>query len=824
MLHLLRDFRHSVRLLRRAPGFTAVAVFVLALGIGVNTAVFSVVNALVLQPRPGRIDALVGLFSRDRVKADDYRDFSYPAYVDLRARHDVFDSLMAHTFSIVGIREGDITRRSLVAVVSANYFETLGVTLAAGRAFTLDEERPRAEVPVVIASYGTWKKAGLSPAFVGSTIRVNARDFTVVGVAPKNFTGTMSIVSPAWWFPLGAYDSIVTDMFKQRMTGLTDRGNHPLNLAAALKPGVTIASAESALDDLARRLAVEFPATDSQVFKLAPLPRLTVSSEPRTDSELNVISALLVAMAGLVLVVACLNLANLMLARGAARRREIAIRQALGSGRRRIVQQLLVEGLALSAIGAAFGVLAGWWTTGALTAWFGTVSLAVGIELIVQPSVRMVAAAAGFAVLSTICFALGPAWSLSRPEVTSDLKGEPGRAARRFGVGSLLAVGQLAVSLALVAAGGLFVRGALQAAAADVGFSLDRQLVVAVDPSVAGYEETRARPLFRAMLQRLRATPGVEAASMASTVPFGEIQEGRRVRLTPGPDGIDADFVVVGSDYFKTLGLRVLRGREFTVNDDEQGAGMKLALVDAALARRLFGDAEPLGRQVLIEPRQGEPLESFTIVGIAPPVRQDLFAMTMPRVYASFGSRFYPNMTLHVRTAAGVPDAAMLATVRGELQRLDSRLPIFTARTMTMHRDASITTWSVRVGAAMFSTFGGLALLLATIGVYGLKAYEVSRRTREIGIRMALGATAGDVRRLLLREGLRTTLVALAIGLLLAAGTGKLVSGLLYRVSPFDPAVLVVAAAVLSAAAMLACFFPARRATRIAPLDALRTE
>jgi predicted permease len=511
-------------------------------------------------------------------------------------------------------------------------------------------------------------------------------------------------------------------------------------------------------------------------------------------------------------------------ARGAARRREIAIRQALGSGRWRIVQQLLVEGLTLSAIGAAFGVLTGWWTTGALTAWVGSVSVATGLELVMQPSVRMVAAAAGFALLSTICFALGPAWSLSRSEVTPDLKGEPAQAARRSGAGSLLAIGQLALSLALVAAGGLFVRGALHAAAADVGFSLDHQLVVAVDPSVAGYDETRARPLFRAMLQRLRAVPGVESASMASTVPFGEIQEGRRVRLTPGAEAVDADFVVVGSDYFKTLGLRVLRGREFTISDDERGAGMKLALVDAALARRLFGDGDPLGRQVLIEPRRDEPLESFTIVGIAPPVRQDLFAMTMPRVYASFGSRFYPNMTLHVRTAAGAPDVAMLGAVRGELQRLDSRLPIFTARTMTMQRDASVMTWSVRVAATMFSTFGGLALLLATIGVYGLNAYEVSRRTREIGIRMALGANEGDVRRLLLREGVRTTLIALAIGLALAAAAGKLVSGLLYRVSPFDPAVLAIAAAVLSAASMLACLLPARRATRIAPLDALRTE
>ena len=380
------------------------------------------------------------------------------------------------------------------------------------------------------------------------------------------------------------------------------------------------------------------------------------------------------------------------------------------------------------------------------------------------------------------------------------------------------------MSLALAAAGGLFVRAAINAAAANPGFSLDRQLVASVDPSVAGYDETRSRALFRSVLQRLRGTPGVVDASMASMVPFGEIREGRRVRLTPDT-GDDADFVVVASDYFKTLGLRVLRGREFTVTDDEAGGGMKLAIIDAQLARRLFGDAEALGRQVLIEPRTGEALETFTVVGIAPPLRHDLFdAEPRPSVYVSYGSKFYANMTLHVRTDAAAPNAAMLATVRSELQRVDNRLPIFTARTMEMQRDGSLTAWSVRFAAMMFSTFGALALLLATIGAYGLKAYDVSRRTREIGIRMALSATAGDVQRLVLREGMRTTVIALGIGLLLAVGTGKLVSSLLYRVSPFDPMILAVAIAVLASAAMLACIIPARRATRIVPLEALRTE
>ena len=272
---LLQDLRYSLRLLRRTPGFTAAAVLVLALGIGANAAVFSVVNALVLQPRPGRIDQLVGVFSRDRVKHDRYRDFSYPAYVDLRDRGDVFESLMAHTFSTVGIGDGESTKQTFAAVVSSNYFNTLGVPLAAGRAFTLDEERPGAGAAVAIASFAVWRNTGFSPSFIGSTIRANGTAFTVVGVTPRGFAGTMSLVSPQWWFPLGSYDSIVSEIFKQRATGLTDRGNYAVNLVGMLKPGTTRAAAEQALDAFAKRLDAEYPGTDhDQTFVLAGLPRI----------------------------------------------------------------------------------------------------------------------------------------------------------------------------------------------------------------------------------------------------------------------------------------------------------------------------------------------------------------------------------------------------------------------------------------------------------------------------------------------------------------------------------------------------------------------
>jgi predicted permease len=823
--NLLQDVRHSLRLLRKTPGFTSVAVLILALGIGANTAVFSLVNTLVLQPRQGRIDSLVAVFNRDRVSASEFTDFSYPAYVDLRDRSGVFESLLAHSFTTVGIREGDLTRQAFATIVSSNYFETLGVILAAGRPFNADEERPAAGAPVAIASYAVWRRQNFDPRFVGSSVRINGADFTVIGITPKGFAGPFAFVSPQWWLPIGAYDTITNAMFRQRDTGLADRQNHALNLAGALKPGMTAASAAPALDAFANSLGAQYPGSDrDRTFLVARLPRMTISSRPQGDGPLTAIAGLLTLMAALVLAVACLNLANLLLARGSARRREMAVRQALGSGRRRIVQQLIVEGLTLSAIGAACGLLASWWTAAALSAWLASV-VTFGIDFVVEPSLRLAGAAALFALLSTVMFALGPAWSLSRPDLTNDLKLAPGRLTRRVASGSFLVAGQLAVSLALVAAGGLFARGAVNAAAADAGYPLDRQIVVGLDPSLAGYNETRTRAAYGAVLDRVRALPGIERASFASTVAFGDMQMSGRVRSSAADKEIDASFDVIGADYFETLGLRMLRGRGFTLAEEQRDSAPRGAIVDARLATQLFGEADPIGRPVQMRVRQADEPRTYTIVGLAPPLRHDLFeSPPRPHLYVAYGSRFNTMMTLHVRTAPGVPETPILAAVRSELQAIDPHLAILWARTMTMHRNASISAWSVRAAAALFSAFGGLALLLATMGVYGLKAYDVSRRTREIGIRMALGATSGDVQRLVLREGMRTTVTGLVIGLLLAAGLGKLLSGLLYRVSPFDPAVLTIAAIVLSTTAMLASYVPARRATRVVPLEALRSE
>ena len=625
MSNVFRDLRHSFRLLRRTPGFSLVAIAILTLGIGANTAVFSLVNALVLQPRQGRIDTAVGVFSRSRVKAEDYRDFSYPQYLDLRDHGGVFDSLMAHTFTTVGVREGERTRSSFAAVVSSNYFSTLGIPLAAGRAFTAEEERPGASIPVMIASYAAWRHSGFDPQFVGRTIRVNAIDVTVIGITPKGFAGTMTIVSPEWWLPIGMYDRMVNEMFRPRATGLDDRLNNAFNLVGVLRAGVTKTAAEKELDSLAVRLATEFPESDKdRAIVLAGLPRMSVSSRPETDSGPAAISLLLSGMAALVLVVVCLNLANLLLARGAARRREIAIRQALGSGRSRIVRQLIVEGLVLSSIGAVGGLVLAWWATNALGASLAG-TLPLGIEVVVIPSPRMFIAAAGLTMFSTICFALGPAWALSRPMVQGDLKGEPSRASRWIGTGPTLVVGQLAVSLALVAAGGLFVRAAVKAAGADPGFSLNHQLVFGMDPSLAGYSEAQGRATYARALESVRAMPGVVRASLASTVPFGEMSEGRNVTVPGDTRKFSPEFDIVSSGYFETLNVPVLRGRTFTEAED-QPASSPTAIIDVRLAQLAFGAADPIGRTVRMPVRESDTATvALTIVGVVPSIRHDLF-------------------------------------------------------------------------------------------------------------------------------------------------------------------------------------------------------
>lgn len=827
MTSLLQDLRFGARTLRKTPGFTLLAVAVLALGIGANSAMFTVVNALLFKPLAGRADELVGVFSHDRTKPGSYRAFSYPEYVDIRDRSGIFDGLMAHNFAMVGVPEGEATRQTFVDVVSSNFFDTLGVRLAAGRTFTADEERPGAKIPVVIVG-------GDRATLLGKTIKINTIDFTVVGVAPRGFTGTMALVSPEMWLPLGMHDIVVNDIFKKANVGLADRTSRTLVLAGRLKDGIGASAATARLDTLSRQLEAAYPAENrDQELSINPLPRMSTSTSPSSDDGLGIAGALLMALAAVVLVIACLNIANMLLARGMARRKEIAIRLAVGGARGRVVRQLLTEGLLLALAGAGGGLLIAFAATRALVRSFQNV-LPLAVQFDPRPDATVTLVTTAFAFAATLLFGLGPALKLSRTDVVTDLK-ESGNDAsgvfgRRFSARNVMVVGQIALSLMLLAAGGLFGRGALKAAAATPGFSYAQELLVTVDPSLVQYPETRGRAAHRDALARIRAMPGVVSASFASTVPFGDMHEGRPIERVGGGSttSVESVFRIVGAAYFHTLDLPMLRGREFTAAEEDSPSAPRVAIVDERLARRLFGDEDPIGQSIRFQHRDdlraqydSEPME---IVGVAAPIRDELFDREAgPAIYVPSGRFYQAMMNIHVRLAQPGSEAAALAAIRTELRSFDPRLPVLQATTMASFHDRSIELWAVRAGGRLFLVFGLLALSLAVVGLYGVKSYVVSQRTREIGVRMALGADHGDVLRMMLREGAALAAVGIAIGLPLAAGLGKLLSALLYDVKPLDPVVFASAPAILAVAALVATWIPARRATKVTPLTALRS-
>jgi predicted permease len=838
---MLQDLRFAVRTFAKTPGFTLLAVLVLAIGIGANTAMFSVINAVMFKPLSGRAGELVGVFSRNRTKPDEYRAFSYPNYADLREQsRDLFDGLMAHMFAMVGETVGDSTRRTFVSVASSNYFETLDVRLAAGRTFTSEEERPGARLPVVIVGYQRWRDAGFNPSFIGTQVRINSIDFTVVGVAPEGFTGTMALVAPEMWLPLGMFDVVVNDIFKNRGTGLGDRDNHPLVVAGRLKPELSEAVASERLELIARRLEAAYPAENKdQTLMVNRLPRMSTSTSPQTDGPTAIGSALLMALTGVVLLIACLNIANMLLARGSARRKEIAVRLAVGGARHRVVRQLLTESFLLALAGSAAGLLLAFWSTRLL---FSTLAPILPLTITFEPvpDFNVLAAATTLAVFATVLFGIGPALRSSRVDLVDDLKGSITTALQsgrrfRFSARNALVVGQIALSLALLCTGGLFARGALAAAAADPGFRYERLLLASIDPSMAGYDSTRGRESQRAVLERLRSIPGVDAVSTTSTVPFGEFHEGRPVEAvgsTNGGQPRSPTYRIVGSDYFRALGLTMVRGREFTRVEEESSQAPRVVIVDELLARSLFPDRDPIGQLLRIVERgdeaasgnDGEPME---IIGIAPPIRDTLFSKSpAPHMYVPSGRHYRANVSLHVRLHDGSTAAenAALTAVRETVTRVDARLPLLDLMPMRRFHDRSLELWAARAGGNVVITLGGLALLLALAGVYGVKSYVVSQRTREFGIRVAVGAQPNDVMWLVLRDGMKLTAFGLALGLPLAALSGQGLSRMLYEVSPLDPLVFAIAPAALALAATVAAWIPARRATRVAPITALRAD
>jgi predicted permease len=826
---LTQDTRFAWRTLRHSPGFTLTAIVTLALGIGVNIGMFSLVNGLLLRPLYAGADDVVSVHSRSTAPSGRNRAFSYPNYRDIReGTADIFANLAASFTGFVGLDLGDGPRSTYASAVTANYFQVFAAPTAYGRSFTAEEEQPGAGIRVAIISYPLWEQRGGDRGMLGRLVRINGEQFTVVGVARKGFAGT-SIPGPGVWLPLGAYETFRTEDGTRRPFGT--RESHALSVVGRLQPGMPVDTAAAALATVGRRLEQAFPSVNAGYSLAISRPSGRLIFLPGGSGALT--GVLLMLMPATVLLVACLNLADLLLARGHGRRQEFAIRSSLGGGRSRLVRQLLTEGLLLALAGGAVGLLLSTWATEALLASLGPM-LPVTVTL---PDVsldwRVLLGTIGFCLVATAVFGAGPALTLTRRVASADLKRRTGDEGRQRGgvrLGNTLVIGQIALSLLLLSCGGLFMMSVIRTATADPGFRSDGGLIVEVDPALAGYDEARGRQAHLALLDRLRTVPGVDAVTIGSRPPFTSSGDSRKVTpagvTDPQRRSVGAVFSVIGRDYARVLGLPQLSGRDFSDAELSPGPAERVAIIDDALAEKLWPGQDALGRRIqFLDARGPDARQPLLVIGIIPAVKHSLGnPQRYPHVYVPLGQHYASAMTLQLRVAEGEDERAMLRTIAHVVRDVDGRLPVLSVATWRDHLNSSLEVRLHRAGAGVFSAFGGIALLLAVLGVYGVKSYVVSRRTREFGIRIAIGARPRTLLWQVLREGGRITTIGIVIGLVLALGAGQFLQGILYGVNSTEPVVLVAAPLILLAASLLASFIPALRATRVDPTVALRAE
>ncbi|HKQ79007.1 MAG TPA: ABC transporter permease [Blastocatellia bacterium] len=814
---LLQDLLYSGRISWKRPGFTAVITLTLALGIGANTAIFSVVDRLLVRMLPvNEPERLVNLSGRDE-KGNHDTSFSYPIYKDYRDQNGVFDGLLAYSENAMNLIEGGQPERIMGALVSGNYFDTLGVTPALGRAFLPEEDRTPGTHPVAVVSYGLWQRRfGADPRLVGRTITLNTSSFTVIGVAPAEFRGVRRGLSPDIYVPL----QMTAQAWPSRKPGDLDNRNFSwLNLVGRLKPGVTVAQAQTSMSSLSSRILQ---------LHLNTWPMITLEDGSQGETgeitDLRTPLKLLMATVALVLLIACVNVANLLLARAASRSREMAVRLAVGASRYRLIRQLLTESLLLSLLGGLLGLLLAMWLTDVLAAYSPPTGGSGPPLLDARLDWRVFAFATTLSLLTGLLFGLVPAWRSSKPNLTVALKEESAAAGSRRtrGRGALVSA-QIALSLVVLVCAGLCARSLFALQRIDAGFETAKVLVMGLNLSLNGYKEEQGIQFYANLLERVSAAPGVEAASLARIVPLG----GGGMRMSVGIEGytpiddkpINLDMNIVGPRYCATMKLPLIAGRDFTVNDNAGAA--PVVIINEAAARTYWPNQNPLGKHLMVgSPGQDKP-QPVEIIGVVGASRyRSLTEAYRPGMLFPAAQNYTSDLSLHLRSA-GNP-ALLIESARRELRALDPQLPATSVRTLEEQRRNSL--YSERVTALLLSAFGGLALLLAALGIYGVMSYAVTQRTREIGVRMALGARASDVLRLLLRLGVRLIVAGVALGLAGAFAATRLIRSFLYQVSATDPLTFVLAALLLASVALLACYIPARRATKVDPMIALRSE
>jgi predicted permease len=846
---ILGDVRTAIRQLGKTPGFALGAVAVLALGIGLNAAVFGVFHALVFAGRPfAEPSQIVQLYSRHSKEPDSYRPFSYGAYEVANGRRDVFTGVAAHNLDMVGVREasGGDPRRTFAAFVSGNYFEVLGVPIVRGRSFTADEARAGSQAPVAIASHVYWQRSGRDPQIIGRSITINERPVTIVGVAPPGFTGTMMVFGPELFLPLGLHDILGSDLDRAIDRGpkaLADPSSFVVFLVGRLAPGTTVETAAPRLPAAAAAMAEAFPAQYADYeLSLAPLPRFGTSTNPMDESALSLVALVFIGMTAAVLLIVCLNLASVVVARGQARRREFAVRLALGSGRLRIIRQLMIEALVLGALGALGGVLLG---LPAIEMFLTTLLARLPVSLAVDAGTTTGTVIGGltFGVAAALMFALGPALRQSRDGGLGDLKHQLGDDApsRRRWLKYPLVTAQVALSLGLLVAAGLLVRFARDGIAVDVGVEADDTLLVDVDASLSGVDEARGLAMYAAVEDRLRALPDVEAASLGVTVPFGSVRFGESVRRAgtrPAPgstpatpeegQSFGASSNAVGAEYFEAMGLRIVRGRSFTDTEAQRAGAPKVAIVNDALARKLWPGGDAVGQMVHVgddsEREPGAEPASLEIVGVVSTLNDNLFSKEPGlNLYVPFAQQYRSGAFLHVRPRAGVA-AGFTDRVRAAMREAAPALPIFGVTTFGAHLRSSIEFWGLKALASVATSVGLFAAVIALIGVYGAKAYAVSRRSREIGVRLAVGASPSGVRSMILGEALKAGAIGVVLGSALGLAIGRALAAVFVDLAGFDVWIATLAPSLLLAACGAAAWVPALRASRLDPASVLRAE
>ena len=837
------DVLFGLRMLAKSPGFTATAVLTLVLGIGANTSIFSLLNAVMLQSIPVRHpEQLVVLRwsvhelpEESNIGTSSYGDclwvpgvhqscsFSYPMYKAILAHTNVFSSVLA----MAGAGQLDLSGNgpaSLVGgeLVSGNYFDTLGVSSALGRTLAPSDDQPDA-TPVIVLSYPYWQGAfGSAPDAVGKTIRLNGTPFTIVGVIDPRFTRLTPGKSHDIWVPLSQAASLEPSWNDQRRT-TDDATNWWLAIVGRLKPGGTMAQAQAATNLVFRNEMLHgakplLKEIDEPQLALLPAQKGLVGFRQFYDKPIYILTVAV----GIVLLIACANIAALLLARATAREREMAVRLALGAGRARIIRQLLTESLLLSSAGAALGIVLADWSAQALAAFISKNAYST-LFIDTRPDARILAFTLGIALLTGILFGIAPAFRGSRINVGPALKESAASPdatkvrGRRFGLGSALIVAQVALSVVVLTGAGLLVRTLANLRNIDPGFDTHNVLLFGINPKLAGYNNDRIQTLYSELQTRLASIPGVISASYSSgtLLSAGQWTSGVHIEGRPEKTTVETDMLAVGPSFFETMRLPLLNGRTFAASDLR--STQAVAIVNRTFVRRFLEGRNPIGLYLGGTTPSGNEVEREIVGVVADAKYDDLRKPLEPTAYIPL-----QEGEAHFALRTSTKPEALIPEVRRIVGALDDNLPLFDMRTQTETIDRLL--FNERLVAKLSSLFGALALILACVGLYGLLSYEVARRTREIGIRTALGAQRREIFGLVMIQGLILAMVGALVGIGAAIGVTRYLGSLLYGIRATDPATFVIIAFLLIGVALLACYIPSRRATRVDPLLALRYE